>query len=128
MGEKRVNRSTKPQDINARRSDTSLEALDQRLGVVRALRVKLDQLITHLGGPTEVSYPEESLCRRAVNLERWLEHQEHALARAGVVDIHAWLVGMKELRGLFTAIGMKRRPKFVGGSLAELLTPKESRD
>jgi hypothetical protein len=67
--------------------------------------------VSDLGGLTNLSYQELSLCKRITHLERLLERQESLLAHGGSVDLNCYYSAINTLSGLFSKIGMKRRAR-----------------
>ena len=85
--------------------------LDGRCRLSREVRERLQALTSDLGGETELSHAQRSLCRRAVWLELLIEHEESRCAEGQGIDIqpHAQLVG--SLLAIFKALGLKRQAR-----------------
>ena len=98
--------------------------LDGRVRVARSLRDRLRALTSDLGGVTNLSYQEQSVCKRAVHLERLIEKKESTLAHNGTVDENSYYSAITTLSSLFSKLGLKRRPKVIG-TLAELLSQRQ---
>jgi len=99
--------------------------LNGRVRVARSLRDNLRALMNDLGGPGNLSYQEQSLCKRAVHLERLIAKRELTLAHGGTLDENCYYSAITTLSSLFSKVGLKRRPKVVG-TLAEVLSQQES--
>jgi len=111
MAEKRKNKSTKAIEIPTRFTDDFLSTMDGRGEVTRTLRQRLGQLVADLGGFSNLSYMEQSLCKRIVHLERSIEKRELSLAHGGECDETVYLSSINVLSGLFGKIGLKRRAR-----------------
>ena len=85
-----------------------LEAMDGRLGTVKAIRERLSMLTDDLGGVDAMSYQRRSLAKRVVWLEAMLEQHEAALARGEEVDAGRWTQGVNSLVGLLKTLGLDR--------------------
>lgn len=120
MSGKPGQKSTLSTEVETRFDEDFLDSMDGRVSTVRTLRQRLSQLMADLGGLAQLSYQERSLCRRVVHLERLIEKKEASLAHGGTVDENGYLGAINALSGLFTKIGLRRRPKIVG-TLQELL-------
>lgn len=96
-----------------------LEAMDGRLGLVKAIRERLVMLTDDLGGVEQMSYQRRSLAKRVVFLEAMLEQQEAAIARGEEVDAGKWTQGINSLIGLLKTLGLDRVSRDI--SLAEVM-------
>lgn len=111
MAGKRGQRGTKPIDVESRYNPRFLEELDRRSMVAKQLKERLRRLMTDLGGWRELSYQEQSLCQRAVHLERLIETKELALADGRTIDENKYTNAICALSGLLSKLGMKKRVK-----------------
>jgi hypothetical protein len=103
--------STKPTDVENRYHGAVLDELDGRVRLARTLRERMRALTNDLGGVKELSYQEQSLCKRAVHLERLLEQKEAMLAHGGTCDESSYLNAINALSGLYSKLGLKRRAR-----------------
>ncbi len=128
MAGKEGQKSVKATEVPERYDGDFLESMDGRIRTARTLRDRLRGLTNDLGGLANLSYQEQSLCKRAVHLERLIERKESTLAHNGTLDENAYLSAITTLSALFTKIGLKRRAKLIGtnGTLAELLSQREA--
>ena len=124
MAGKQGAKSEKAVEIPARFDMNFLEAMDGRGHAVKTLRQRLGALMSDLGGGPELSYQEQSLCKRFVHLERLIERKESSFMHNGTPVEIDYLNAINTLSGLCTKLGMKRRAKVVG-TLAELLSRRE---
>jgi hypothetical protein len=109
MSGKPGQKSEKATDVSGPYDPT--QEVDGRSVVGRTLRDRLRGLVSDLGGLTNLSYQELSLCKRITHLERLLERQESILAHSGSVDLNCYYSAINTLSGLFSKIGMKRRAR-----------------
>jgi hypothetical protein len=84
-----------------------LETLDGRSKASRELRDRLERLQGDAGGPA-LSYARQSLCRRAVWLESYVETMEARAAEGEPIDIAQQVQALNSLIGLYRAIGLER--------------------
>jgi hypothetical protein len=105
--------STKPTDVENKYHGAVLDKLDGRVRLARTLRERMRALTNDLGGVNDLSYQEQSLCKRAVHLERLLERKESALAHGGTCDESTYLNSINALSGLYSKLGLRRRAKQV---------------
>jgi hypothetical protein len=98
-------------DVSARFRSGFLDTLDGRVAIAKALRHRLGLLMNDLGGLDELSYQEQSLCKRAIHLERLIEKKEEALASGEPVAEVAYFTSINSLVNVLGKIGTKRRPK-----------------
>lgn len=115
-------KSDLPTDIPARYDEAFLEEMDARSEVYKMMSQRLLALVSSLGGASELSYQERSLCKRAIHLERLIEKRELTLALDGAVDEASYFNAVNVLSGLYSKLGMKRRSKQI--SLRDYLTAK----
>ena len=101
----------KPTEVQKRYEAGFLDSMDGRTEVTRSLRQRLGQLVADLGGVSNLSYMEQSLCKRVVHLERLIEKRELTLAHGGAVDENLQLTTINCLSGLFSKLGLKRRAR-----------------
>jgi hypothetical protein len=109
MSGKPGQQSEKATDVSGR-YDPTLE-VDGRTFVGRTIRDNRRALVSDLGGLTNLSYQEQSVCKRIVHLERLVERQESILAHGGSVDLNCYYSAINTLMGLFSKLGMKRRAR-----------------
>jgi len=88
-----------------------LDRLDGRTQAARALRQRLAELESDLGG--ELSYQQSSLARRVIWLESWLETQEAKAAEGEDVAIGQQVQAINSLIGLYRILGIERRARDV---------------
>lgn len=124
MAGKKGQQGTKAREVAERYDERFLDDMDGRFETVRTLRQRLAALTNDLGGVANLSYQEQSVCKRAVHLERLIEKKESTLAHGGNVDENAYFSAITTLSSLFSKVGLKRRPKVVG-TLAELLSQQQ---
>lgn len=120
MAGKQGQQSGKATEVGTPYRATFLEELDGRARVARTLRDRLRALTGDLGGLNSLSYQEQSLCKRAVHLERLIEKKEATLAHGGTLDESGYFAAVTTLSSLFSKVGLKRRAKIIG-TLAERL-------
>src|SRR5262245_39985412 len=106
-------KSQKAADVPAGYSEDFLSQMDGRLHVAKTLRQRLSDLTGDLGGEGNLSYAERSLCRRAVHLERCVEQFESTLAHGGTVEFNHLFGLVNALSGIYSKLGLRRRPKQV---------------
>ena len=117
-----VVKPTDAQAVQKRYEAGFLDSMDGRAEVTRTLRQRLGQLVADLGGVSNLSYMEQSICKRVVHLERLIEKRELTAAHGGAVDETLQLATINCLSGLFGKLGLKRRAKQI--SLKDYLTSK----
>jgi len=122
MAGKRGQRGTKPIEVGSQYNPRFLEELDRRSMVAKQLKERLRLLMTDLGGWRDLSYQEQSLCQRAVHLERLIETKELALAAGQAIDENKYTNAICALSGLLSKLGMKKRVKVL--SLHDYLQAK----
>ena len=88
-----------------------LDRLDGRTSAARALRQRLAELESDLGG--ELSYQQGSLARRVIWLESWLETQEAKAADGEDVQIGQQVQAINSLIGLYRILGIARQARDV---------------
>lgn len=104
----------KTQEVPNKYSETFIEGIDQRLGVVKELRHRLNTLMVDLGGTEVLSYQQKSLCRRAIFVETMLEQVEKKLAHGETEgNLAVYAQGLNSLIGLYRALGYERKSKEV---------------
>lgn len=121
MSGKQGQQGTKATEISERYDGDFMSELDGRVRLAKNLRQRLRALTNDLGGLKDLSYMEQSLCKRAVHLERLIEKRELSLAHGGSVDEQSYLSAITTLSSLFSKVGLKRRAKVIGGTLASRL-------
>jgi hypothetical protein len=109
MSGKRGQLGTKPIEVGSRYDARFLEDLDRRSMVAKQLKERLRLLMTDLGGWRDLSYQEQSLCKRAVHLERLIEIKELALASGRTIDENKYTNAICALSGLLSKLGLKKR-------------------
>jgi hypothetical protein len=95
---------------------------DGRGAWVRRCRDLVELHTSDRGGADNLSSAERSIVRRCAVIETELEMLEMKFAhlgQAGSEDLHLYQRTAANLRRLFQAIGMKRRPKNVTPSVSE---------
>ena len=122
MAGKRGQLRTKPIDVGSRDNPRFLEELDRRSMVANQLKERLRLLMTDLGDWRDLSHQEQSLCQRAVHLERLIETKELALAGGQAIDENTCTTAICALSGLLSKLGMKKRVKVL--SLHDYLQAK----
>lgn len=115
-----VTKPTDAHEVQKRYEAGFLDSMDGRAEVTRTLRQRLGQLVADLGGVSNLSYMEQSLCKRIVHLERLIEKRELTAAHGGAVDETLQLSTINCLSGLFSKLGLKRRARKIP-SLEEYL-------
>ena len=122
VGAKGQGKSTLPSDVPARYEEGFLDSMDGRRPIPRQLKQRFGELVSGLGGLDGLSYQEQSLCKRAIHLERLIEKRELTLAHNGTVDESGYFNAINVLSGLYSKLGMKRRRRIV--SLKDYLNAK----
>lgn len=89
-------------------------------------RGRYQELTADLGGAENLSYPQRSLCERALWLEYWLAQQERELAAGGEFDVGRWTQAANSLQGIFGKLGLQRVARDVP-SLNEFLAQREAK-
>ena len=120
----RTNRHHKPSEIPDRYEPGFLKKLDARTEIARQLKASYEQVVSDLGGQSEISHVKNSLVERFIFLEAVLGGIENqlALARTGDVDEEAarkleaeligrWVQAVNSLQGLAKVLGVERRAK-----------------
>jgi hypothetical protein len=125
MSSKPGQKSALSTEVSAQYDESFMEELDGRVRAARTLRQRLRELTNDLGGLANLSYQEQSLCKRAIHIERLIEKKELTLSHGGKVDEQGYYSALTTLSSLFSKIGYRRRPKVVG-TLAEVLSQQES--
>ena len=120
MSGKAGQKSAKATEVAERYTGGFMDELDGRVRLARTLHQRLRELTNDLGGMTNLSYQEQSLCKRLVHLERLIERKESTLAHGGTLDENYYYAALNALSGLFSKVGLKRRPKVL--SLTDYLT------
>src|SRR6516165_1021110 len=77
--------------------------------------------ISDLGGRDMLSEAQLSLIRRASAIECELERLDAALSLGEAVDLNSYGRATSHLRRLFETLGLKRQPRTVEPSLADIL-------
>ena len=124
MAGKQGAKSVKAVEVPSRFGERFMHEMDGRSVVARELRDRLRFLTADLGGLNTLSYQEQSLCKRAVHLERLIEQKEMALASGRKVDPNVYFSAITTLSSLFSKLGLKRRVKVL--SLTDYLQTKGS--
>jgi hypothetical protein len=89
------------------------EDSDNRIGVVKLIRRRYEQLKAHAGG--EESTQRDLLCQRCAFVSVILETKEVEAAENNDLDLGSYVQGVNCLQGLLRALGLERRMKSVGG-------------
>ena len=121
MAGKAGQKSQLPTEIPERYTSSFLDELDGRSRVARELRSRWSALANAQGGERELSYMRRSLVNRFIHLECWLENQEAALANGQKIDEAKYFAALNSFAGLLGKLGLERRTKPIGNTLAELL-------
>jgi hypothetical protein len=105
-----------------------LPGVDGRSAWARRLRDLISLHLSDLGGADHASEAEKALLRRASVLIVELEHLEFRFAQKGTasaedLDLYQRCAG--NLRRLFEATGIRRRPRDVTPTLSEYLEAKD---
>src|SRR5271154_4870315 len=106
-----------------------LPGVDGRSTWVRRLRDLMGLHLSDLGGDVAVSEAERSIVRRVATLTVELERMEAGFAVAGEAQpdqLDLYQRTANSLRRLLEAIGLRRRPRMVGGNTAAKLTQEPS--
>jgi hypothetical protein len=111
MAGKPGQKSKKVSEVANRYRENFLDSMDGRAEVTRTLRERFSTLTADLGGISNLSYQEHSLCRRIIHLERLIEKDELTLAHNGTIDRHAHFAALNSLSSLFSKLGLRRRAK-----------------
>ena len=90
-----------------------IDELDGRTGIAQEMRERFSALTNDLGGLSNLSYQQRSLCERALWLEHYLKQQEQILAAGGDFDSGRWTQAVNSLQGLYSKLGLNRRAKEV---------------
>lgn len=94
-------------------------SVDGRSLIARRFRDLQSDIISDLGGASEISEAEMALVRRAVTLIVYCEMFESRMAETGKLDSESYLPCVNALAKLLNALGLKRRPRQVGRSPLE---------
>lgn len=86
-----------------------IDQLDGRTQTARVLRERLESLERDLGG--DLSYQKQSLTRRTIWLESWIETQEAKAAQGEDIDIARQVQAMNSLIGLYRLLGIERQAR-----------------
>lgn len=121
MSGKKGQRTTLPTDVADTYHKGFLEELDLRYGRAKQLRARWQALATAQGGEDQLSYMRRSLVSRFIHLERWLEIQERAMVDGQPISEQLYFSGLCAYSGLLNKLGLERRTKPIGNTLAELL-------
>src|SRR5262245_61076927 len=113
MAGKRGQKSVKETEVAPHYRESFLADLDGRVRIARTLVHRWRDFTGDLGGVANLSYQEQSLCKRAVHLERLIEKKESTLAHGGTVDVNAYLAALNTLSSLLGKLGLRRRAKQV---------------
>ena len=122
MGGKNSGNGTKPRNVAPRYRPSFLSDLDGRYPVARGLKYRLKCYVSDLGGIETLSRMEETLVKRIVHLEHFVELKESALVNGGPMAVGEYLLAVNCLSGLLSKIGLKRRAKQI--SLTDYLHDK----
>ena len=109
MSGKRGQLGTKPIEVTSRYDARFLEELDRRSMVAKQRKERLRLLMTDLGGWRDLSHQEQSLCKRAVHLERLIKTKEPALAAGRTIDENTCATAICALSGLLSTLGLRKR-------------------
>lgn len=103
--------AAKSQDIPPRYNADWIESLDGRTSLARAVRSRLADLESDLGGHGALSYQRRSLSKRVVWMEAVIEQKESALARGEDVDQGSLTQAVNSLIGLLKTLGLERQAR-----------------
>jgi hypothetical protein len=87
MSSKPGQKSALSTEVSAQYDESFMEELDGRVRAARTLRQRLRELTNDLGGLANLSYQEQSLCKRAIHIERLIEKKELTLSHGGKVEV-----------------------------------------
>jgi hypothetical protein len=105
--------------------NTTLDQMDQRGRVVRAMRQDLNALHSDLGGLSNISVMEKILCEKIVQLKRLTEKKEALMLQDQQIDEGAYVNAVSCLSGLVSKLGLKRRAKQIHSLSAVLNAAKQ---
>jgi hypothetical protein len=91
----------------------ALSTLDGRARAVRELRARWNEVVSDLGGLSELSSQKQSLIWRFVFLESWIEEQERRMLQGEGVEEARWLMALNSFTGLLARIGLERKARVV---------------
>lgn len=104
-----------------------LQRLDFRYQKARAINDSYCQMLSDAGGPSEMSYVQQSLAEHAVFIESLIRDSETLISQGKMSEVD--LGSMTQLincwSGLVTKFGLNRIPKNVS-RLQEYITSKDS--
>lgn len=87
------------------------DRLDRRTTIARAIRGRIEEIETDLGGADGLSHARRSLVRRVVWLEAIIEHSEQRLATGEGIDLGGHTQAINSLLGLYRLLGLERRQR-----------------
>ena len=90
-----------------------LAALDGRTAIAQDMSARFAEICADLGGVDGLSYMTRSLIERALWLEYWLAAQERDLAEGKDLDAGRYVQAANGLQGIFSKLGLERRPQDV---------------
>jgi hypothetical protein len=107
-----------------------LPGIDGRSPWCRRLKDLMGLLMSDLGGVDNTSEAERSIIRRAATLEVELEILEYRFASAGngaqPEDLDLYQRAAGNLRRLFEAVGVRRRPRNITPTLSEYISQRSN--
>lgn len=92
-----------------------IATLDGRTAIAQDMQGRFAEVCTDLGGLDALSYMQRSLVERALWLEYWLGQQERALAGGNDFDVGKWVQAANGLQGIYSKLGLERKPRDVTG-------------
>src|SRR5262249_25363623 len=112
----RIERRKSRQRSKVGNGTTLLSGVDGRSAWVRRAKEVLSELVSDMGGETNISAPERHIARRATTMIVELERLERKFALAGEasadeLDVYARIAS--SMRRLLESIGLRRRPRDV---------------
>jgi len=90
-----------------------IDQLDGRTRLAQAVNERLGILVSDLGGIDQLSYQQQSLCKRAIWMEAIIEQQESALSRGEDIEQGRLTQAVNTLIGLLKTLGLERQSKDV---------------
>jgi hypothetical protein len=88
-----------------------VELLDGRTLIAQAIRGRIENIETDMGGSDRLSHARRSLVRRVVWLEAIIEHAEQRLANGESIDLGTHTQAINSLLGLYRTLGLERRTR-----------------
>jgi hypothetical protein len=100
-----------PRQMPVRYHEDFASVMDGRSRLARAVRDRLEALISDLGGEDALSHAQISLCRRAVWIELMVEHEESRIAEGSGVDVQPHVALVSSLVSIYRVLGVKRQAR-----------------